>query len=86
VQVTFSRDDLRPIVSAAVAEILDRFGDPARVSYGEREAAALLGVEQVTLADERRRGRISAAKIGRSWSYSRADLVSFFERRKSESE
>jgi hypothetical protein len=82
VQLTFSRDDLRPIVEACLAELLDRFGDPARVAYPEPEAAQLLGVEQVTLADERRRGQIKAAKIGRSWSYTRADLVAFVERRK----
>lgn len=81
-QVTFDRDDLRPLIREALAEMLAQFGDAARVSYPESEAAGLLGIETATLADERRRGRIKAAKIGRSWSYLRSDLVAFVQRRK----
>lgn len=85
-RIDFDRDDIKPIIEACLAELLDRFGDPARVSYPEPEAARLLGVDQVTLADERRRGRVAAAKIGRSWHYTRAELVSFFERRRQEAQ
>jgi hypothetical protein len=81
--LSLSESDLAPIVEAAVARVLDRFGsDAARVCYPEREAAALLGVKSHVLRDARLRAEIVGSKIGRGYSYSRADLVRWFDSRR----
>lgn len=47
-----------------------------RLGYKEAEAAELVGVPAHVLRDARRRGEISARKIGKCWIYSRDALIS----------
>jgi len=81
VNVTFSADDLGPLVRAVVAEVLTelggRFDGHGRVGYTEPEAAALLGVAGHVLRDCRLRGEIHARKLGRRYVYSRDELRRF---------
>ena len=76
--------DLKPIIRQVVHDVLDeirndesRFGD--RIGFSESEAAGLLGVLPHVLADCRRRGEISARKVGKSYRYSRQTLIDFLE-------
>jgi hypothetical protein len=80
--VAFDPADLRPIVTACLAEIIDRFGDPSRLAFREDEAAALIGQKPYTLRDARLRGEIAGAKVGRGYVYTRAELVTFLEQRR----
>jgi len=47
-----------------------------RIGYTELEASRLLGIPVHVLRDARRRGEISARKIGKRWIYSYENLVS----------
>ena len=72
--------ELRPLVSAIVAEVLvaldctnatlrqDQF------SYPEPQAASLLGVKGHVLRDARLRGEITATKVGGRISYETTEL------------
>lgn len=82
-QVVLGSDDLKPIVQQIVVEMLDRFGsDPNRIAYSEPESAAMLGLKSHQLRDARLRGEITGAKLGKSYHYTRAELLGFLERRK----
>lgn len=82
-QLSLSHDDLKPLVRELIAELLDQFGaDPSRIAYSEAEAAALLGLNSHQLRDARLKGQITGSKLGKSWHYSRADLIAFLERRR----
>ncbi|NQT36337.1 MAG: helix-turn-helix domain-containing protein [Planctomycetes bacterium] len=81
----FDPDDLRPIVEAVVAEVLDqvqadtaKLGD--RLAFPEAEAAAIMGIPRHSLRDARLRGEIEASKIGKRIIYSRETLVAFLQR------
>lgn len=71
---------LRPLVSRVVSETLSRIADAdpsladGRLALSEKEAATAIGVEKSTLARLRYEGRVKATKLGRSWSYSIAEL------------
>lgn len=75
--------DLRPVISAAVADTLAAIEEGRaklsadRLGYSEREAAAALGVAQYVLRDCRLRGEIQARKVGKSYCYSRAALLAY---------
>lgn len=81
-QLSLSADDFKPLLEQAIAAVLDRFGDPQRIAYPENEAAKLLGVKGHVLRDARLRKEINASKIGRGFSYSREDLIRWFESRR----
>ena len=82
-ELKFSRDELRPLIEAVVAELFDRFGhDHNRIAYKEAEAAALLGMKSHVVRDARLRGQISGSKVGRGYVYTRADPLAFVERQK----
>jgi hypothetical protein len=81
-----SAEDLRPIVAAAVAEVLAQVAETdarlgKRLGYPEAEAAELLGIAPHVLRDARLRGEISARKIGRGYIYERTSLVAFLRGR-----
>ncbi|MBS0265429.1 MAG: helix-turn-helix domain-containing protein [Planctomycetes bacterium] len=80
--LTITADELKPFIDAALAEMLARFGIQDRIAYSEVEAAALLGIRSHVLRDARLRGEIVGAKLGRGYSYTRADLIEYVERRK----
>lgn len=88
--LTLSPDELRPIISAAVAETLAQLrGDDERLSdrlaFSEDEAARLIGVESHVLRDSRLRGEIAASRIaGRRIRYSRADLLAYLSANRTE--
>lgn len=73
-------DVLRRLVSETVAETLrqTRELDAAGDVLTEDEAAEILRLEPHQLADERRRGRISASRItGRRIRYLRQDVLDY---------
>ena len=75
-------DDLRPLVTTVVTEVLsqteaDRAKLNGRLGYTEPEAAALLGVAPHVLRDVRLRGEIKARLVGRRYVYSRDALLKF---------
>src|SRR5438105_4997953 len=80
---------LRPIISAAVAEVLAQTATQAAripadaICFTEEEAARLLRLEPHVLRDERLRGRIDASQIvGRRVRYTRADLLAYLQARR----
>lgn len=81
-QLSIDRADLAPVVRAVLAELLDQLGGADRIAFPEREAAALLGVNQCVLKAARLAGEIQGAKVGKSFCYTRADLIAFVERRR----
>jgi hypothetical protein len=86
-RIQFDEDDLRPLVSLAVAEALERLETEraklqGRLAFTEPEAAVLLGVKPHVLRDCRRRGELQGAKVGSKIVYTRADLLEFLERQK----
>src|SRR5262245_18486101 len=77
---------LRTLNQQAVEETLRRLEEARssapdrrdRLAYPEAEAAALLGLAQHVLRDERRRGRIAATKVvGGRVRYTRQDLIDY---------
>jgi len=84
-EVKLSRDDIVPIVEAAVAATLERIeGDRAKLNgqlaYTEAQAAALLNVQRHVLRDCRLRGEIAGVKVGARIQYERGELLAFLER------
>jgi len=79
---------LTPLIRAVVRETLaaveaDQGALPARLAFGEAEAAALLGLHPHQLRDERLRGRIKASVgPGRKILYSRSDLLAYLTGRR----
>lgn len=80
--MSFSPDDLRPLVVAVVAEVLAtkavtdaKLG--SRLGFLEAEAAALLGVPRHVLRDCRLRGEISGRLVGKKVVYSREEIERF---------
>ena len=70
--------DLRPLVEAVVAETLAAaaaLGNGDRLSYGEAEAASLLGVPRHVLRDMRYAGDVRASKVGKRVVYQRCELL-----------
>lgn len=84
-QIAFSQDELRPLVTAIVAEVLAqeesvkaKLGE--RLAYPEAEAAQLLGIRPHVLRDARLRGEIHAKLCGKRYLYSREVLVKFLSK------
>lgn len=80
--ITFSPEDLAPVVRAVVQEVLvaKEAADAkhgARMGHTEAEAAALLGVERHVLRDCRLRGEICAKLVGKKYIYSRLEIERF---------
>jgi hypothetical protein len=76
--------DLRPLIDAAVRSTVDairaseaKLGD--KLGFTEAQAAQAMGLPQHVLGDARRRGEISARRIGKKYVYSRTALVAFLE-------
>jgi hypothetical protein len=82
VQIVMNPADFQPIIEQAIAAALAQFGDPSRLAFKEKEAAALIGQKSHVLRDARLRGEVSASKVGRGFVYTRAYLLAFLERRK----
>lgn len=86
--LTLDAEALRPLVRVIVAEVAaqldaDRAQVGGKLCYSESEAAALLGVGEHVLRDERRRGRIRASQIvGRRIRYTPADLTAYLASRR----
>jgi hypothetical protein len=82
-QVTFSPDDLKPLIEEVISATLKKLteGQAAigeRLAISEPEAAHLLSLEPHQLRDERLRGRITASRIvGRRIRYARQDLMDY---------
>lgn len=83
--------DLKPLVAAVVAEVLDavRSTDATlggeRLAYTESEAAALLGCRPHVLRDARLRREIISTKIGGRIGYEKRELESYLARNRMES-
>jgi hypothetical protein len=77
-QVAFSPEDLRPLISAIVAELAVHLAPmDDRLAAPEPEAARIIGINSHQLRDCRRRGEIKGRKIGKTWVYSREALARF---------
>lgn len=75
-QLNVDRETLRPLVEEIVTEIIEQTGgDPMRIAYSEREAAALLGLAPHQLRDRRLEGKVNATRIGKEYRYTRAALL-----------
>lgn len=76
-------ENLRPLIAAVVAEVLDRAAlpvsgrDAERLAWPEAEAAALLGVARHVLRDLRLRGEIRSTKVGGRVAYTRKHLTDY---------
>jgi hypothetical protein len=69
---------LKPLIEEIVRTTLEQVdADRGRIGFPEAEAAMLLGLQKHVLADCRRRGEISARKIGKQCVYSAATLRRF---------
>jgi len=70
-------NELRPLVRDIVSEILATLplSDEPRLGWREDEAARLLGMAPHQLRDRRLEGRIRGTKLGRSWYYTRDELI-----------
>ncbi len=80
--LSFDEAELRPLIEATVKASLEQVEDDraklgARLAFSEAEAAALLGVKTHVLRDCRLRGEIQTKKVGKSFRYSREQLVQF---------
>ncbi len=82
--------DLKPLVAAVVAEVLESvrsteatFGG-ARLAYSEAEAAALLGCRPHVLRDARLRREIVSTKIGGRIGYEKSELEKYLARNRIE--
>jgi Helix-turn-helix domain len=82
VQVNFEADDLRPVIEVVVEQLVDRLVPDDRLAVSEAEAARLLGIAPHVLRDARRRGEVTAGKIGKTYVYLRSDLVTLVRTRK----
>lgn len=77
--------DLRPIVEAVVSQALQDLltaGGDGRLAYPEPEAAQLLGIRPHQLADARRRGEITATKLGGRIGYEKSELLAYLARQR----
>jgi hypothetical protein len=88
IKIEVAAEILAPLVREIVAQALaatatDRAKIDDRLCYSEAEAAALLGLNEHQLRDERLRGRIGASAIvGRRIRYTREDLVRYLAERR----
>lgn len=86
-EVKLDEQAIGPLLLAAARRAVAEFSTeqqklPDR-AMNEAEAAEWLGIEEHVLADERRRGRITASKIvGRRIRYLRGDLVDYLVERR----
>ncbi len=77
--------ELQPVITEAVRLALEEIRTAEgrlpleRLGFCEVEASRLLGIKPHVLGDARRRGEITARKIGKKYVYSRAALVRFLE-------
>ena len=83
-QVLFDKTELQPLIEATVRATLDQVADEnakfnGRLAFSEAEAASLLGVKVHVLRDARLRNEIKAKKVGKSFRYSRNQLVRFMD-------
>lgn len=81
-KLQLDESDLRPLVRAVVAEVLQQTRDDqakmnGRLGYTEPDAAALLGIQPHVLRDCRRRGEITGRLVGKRIVYSRDALLRF---------
>jgi excisionase family DNA binding protein len=67
------------LLRAIVAELQAEIAMDDRLAYAEKDAAALLGVPRHVLRDARLRGEVRAVKLGKSWRYSRANLLRYLD-------
>lgn len=77
-QLTLDAEELKPLVAAVAAELLESIPlDDRRDAYSEAEAAARLGVKPHVLRVARLRGEVSASQVGGSFRYTRSQLLTY---------
>lgn len=91
-QVTFTPDDLRPLIEAVIVETIARLRDDEAqlgdvLAFDEPTAARMLSLKPHQLRDERLRGRITASVIvGGRIRYLRGDLLTYLQRKRTEAQ
>ncbi len=74
--------ELREFVKVVIGETLDRLAGERnamsdRMAFNEPEAAQLIGVPRHVLRDARRRGEITASRVGKRCVYKRGNLEKY---------
>ena len=84
-KIDFESTDLRPLIRAVAAEVLEQL-DAERtklnghLAFSERQAAELVGIPTHSLRDLRLRGEIHGSRLGRRIVYRRDELMKLLER------
>ncbi len=65
--------------SWAEEDIAEMIVDPTRTAYSTKDVAEILGVHEETVRREVQRGHLKAAKLGRMFIISKADLAAYYE-------
>ena len=60
-------------------DISEMIVDPTRTTYSTKDVAEILGVHEETVRREVQRGHLKAAKLGRMFIISKADLAAYYE-------
>ncbi len=79
-ELRFDQSEIRLLVKEVAIEVLDSIDWPTgRIALSEAEAAETCGVGRHVLRDLRLAGKIQARKLGRKYTYTRADLLRVLE-------
>lgn len=76
-------EDLRPLVTEILRQTLTEChhlteGNEPRLAWSEADAAKLVGMQRWQLRDRRLEGQVLATKVGRSWFYTKEELMKLF--------
>ena len=76
-QIKLDSDDIRPLVVEIVQQAIALLGPDGlnKIAWPEDEAAALVGMQPHQLRDRRLEGLVKAKKVGRSFYYTRDELL-----------
>lgn len=82
--IHLDEETLRPLVQQVVQQTLSLCddmtgGEGMRLAWREDEAAKLVGMQPHQLRDRRLEGEVRAKKVGRSWYYTRDELLRLFD-------
>ena len=83
-KIILDESDLRPLIERVVRETLTAIEAEqkrlnGRLSYGEAEAASLIGIPKHSLRDLRLSGKAKGVRLGRRIVYERGELLRLLE-------
>ena len=78
--IKIDAEDFQPLIEQCVRRAVEEMDSRnGRLSYGEAEAASLIGVSKAALRNARYRGEVKATRLGKNWLYRRTDLLEFLD-------